>query len=153
MTAMDYEITDMRLDRLPEYAALYVSVFNSEPWNDSWTDETAAERIEYMMKTGTFIGKALYRENDLKGFIFGQKERSYDGMHFQIVEFCVRTAEQKKGYGKALLKALEAALTEAGIVNIYLLTSKGERTEGYYRHNGFFTAEGMILMKNNTFML
>ena len=74
-------------------------------------------------------------------------------MHFQIVEFCVRTAEQKKGYGKALLKALEAALTEAGIVNIYLLTSKGERTEGYYRHNGFFTAEGMILMKNNTFML
>ena len=51
------EITDMELSRIAEYAELFVSVFNAEPWNDSWTKETAQIRIENMMKTGTFIGK------------------------------------------------------------------------------------------------
>ena len=152
MTVTDFEIIDMRLEQLSEYAALYVSVFNSEPWNDKWTDETAGERLKLMINTPAFIGKALYCGSELMGFILGQKERSFDGMHFQIVEFCVKAAEQKKGYGKALLKALENELTDIGVVSIYLLTSKGDRTEGWYRHNGFYTAEGMILMKNNTFM-
>ena len=64
------EITDMELSHIAEYAELFVSVFNAEPWNDSWTKETAQIRIENMMKTGTFIGKALSADNGLKGIAF-----------------------------------------------------------------------------------
>ena len=48
---MKIEIEDMILANLSEYTELFVSVFNSEPWNDSWTKETAQIRIENMMKT------------------------------------------------------------------------------------------------------
>ena len=147
------EITDMELSHVAEYADLFVSVFNAEPWNDSWTKETAQTRIENMMKTGTFIGKALYADNDLKGIIWGQKEQYYNGTHFQIQEFCVKTSEQNKGYGNTLLKALEKTLSEIGVKNIYLITSKGEKTtEGYYAKRGFSTSGNMILMTNHSFM-
>ncbi len=148
---MNYEISDMELCHITKYADLFVSVFNSEPWNDSWTKESAQIRIENMIRTNTFIGKALYFENDLKGIIWGQKEQYYNGMHFQIQEFCVKTTEQNKGYGNALLQALENELSEIGIVNIYLITSKGEKTEGYYGKRGFVASDNMILMTNNSF--
>lgn len=145
---MDCKITDMDLSHIAEYSKLFASVFNSEPWNDKWTEETAVLRLENMMRTNTFIGKALYSENELKGFIFGQKEYYFNGIHFQIQEFCVRSDEQKKGYGKALLQALRDELDTLGVVNVYLITSRGKSTEGYYQRRGFVTSDNMILMTN-----
>ena len=144
-------ITDMELSHIAEYAELFVSVFNAEPWNDEWTKETAQIRIENMMKTNTFIGKALYAGNDLKGLIWGQKKQHYNGMHFHIEEFCVKTPEQNKGFGSALLKALEGALSEIGVSNIYLITSKGDKTEGYYSKRGFVSSDNMVLMTKHSF--
>ena len=146
---MSVEIIDMNLAHLIEYTELFVSVFNSEPWNDSWTKETASIRIENMMKTDTFLGKAIYCENDLKGIIWGQKEQYYNGIHFQIQEFCVKNTEQNKGYGKALLQALKEELSAIGVTNTYLITSKGAKTEGYYAKRGFITSDYMILMTDS----
>lgn len=146
---MNVEVIDMNSAHLIEYAGLFVSVFNSEPWNDSWTKETAAIRIENMMKTNTFIGKAIYCQNDLKGLIWGQKEQYYNGIHFQIQEFCVKNTEQNKGYGKALLQALKEELSRTGVTNTYLITSKGEKTEGYYAKRGFITSDYMVLMTDS----
>ena len=146
---MNCEILDMELCHIIKYAELFVSVFNSEPWNDSWTKETAMIRIENMMRTNTFIGKALFFDNDLKGIILGQKEQYYDGIHFQIQEFCVKNTEQNKGYGKKLLQALKDELSKIGVTNTYLITSKGEKTEGYYSKRGFITSDSMILMTDN----
>lgn len=146
---MNIEIVNMELSDTAEYTKLFVSVFYTKPWNDSWTEETAGLRIESMMSTNTFIGKALYSENELKGFIYGQKEYFYDGIHFQIQEFCVKLDEQKKGYGKALLQALRDELDSLGVVNTYLITSRGDSTEGYYRRRGFVTSDHMILMTDS----
>lgn len=146
---MNVEIVNMELSEVAEYAKLFVSVFNSEPWNDNWTEETAVLRLENMMRTNTFIGKALYSENELKGFIFGQKEYYFNGIHFQIQEFCVKQIEQGKGFGKLLLQSLKEELTRIDVVNIYLITSKGDRTEGYYQRRGFVTSDNMILMTND----
>lgn len=146
---MNVQIANMELSDVAEYAKLFVSVFNSEPWNDKWTEETAVLRLENMMKTNTFIGKALYSENELIGFIYGQKEYYFNGIHFQIQEFCVKQIEQGKGFGKLLLQSLKEELTRIGdVVNIYLITSKGDRTEGYYQRRGFVTSDNMVLMTN-----
>lgn len=139
-------IENMVMDKINEYAELFVSVFNSEPWNDSWTMETACDRIEGMMNTTTFIGKACYADGRLMGIIWGQKEPFYDGIHFQIQEFCVRCDEQRKGYGKALLNALNEELDSIDVKNVYLITSRGELTEGYYQKRGFVTSDYMVLM-------
>ena len=81
----------------------------------------------------------------------GQKKQHYNGTHFHIEEFCVKTSEQNKGFGSTLLKALEKALSEIGVVNIYLTTSKGAKTEGYYSKKGFVTSDKMVLMSKHSF--
>ncbi len=140
------EIIEMRKIDLEKYVELFVSVFNTEPWNDSWTEETARIRIKNMMDTNTFIGKALIDNDNIIGMIWGQKEQYFDGIHFQIQEFCVRTNIQGKGYGTVLLDALKTSLKNDNISNIYLITSKGERTEGFYQKKGFQTSDYIIVM-------
>lgn len=141
MTFEDMDIADVRA-----YAELFVSVFNAPPWNDRWTILTAKLRLGELISTGTFVGKAAYEDGQLLGIILGQKEHFYDGVHFQIQEFCVRTENQHNGCGTRLLSALKDELNAIGVVNIYLITQRGESTEGYYRRRGFDTSYNMIVM-------
>ena len=145
---MEIRIVDMEPGRITEYARLYASVFNAPPWNDAWTEETAAMRIQSMMETGLFVGKALYGNGELAGMIWGQKDLYFDGLYFQIQEFCVKTAWQGRGLGAALLSALRQDLARLGVVRTYLLTAKGESTEGYYRRRGFVPSDHMIFMSD-----
>jgi len=140
------KIESMNFREIENYAKLYMSVFNNTPWNDSWTMPTASLRIENMMRTNTFIGKALYADEKLLGLIWGQKEQFYNGMHFQIQEFCVETNRQSQGIGTVLLNELTNSLKEENITNVFLLTSRGLNTEGFYKNKGFSTSEYMILM-------
>lgn len=143
------EIIEMVKEDIDRYVALYISVFNDKPWNDRWTQETANIRIRDMMDTHTFVGKALIEGDQLIGMIWGQKEQFYNGVHFQIQEFCVKSNLQGKGYGSMLLSALRDTLQTDNISNIYLITAKGERTEGYYLRKGFKTSSDMILMSQS----
>ena len=147
---MDILVRGMTPERADEYSALFAGVFGEEPWNERWSIGNARIRIENMMRTCTFVGKALYRGSDLIGMIWGQKELHCNGVHFQIQEFCVKHGEQRKGYGKVLLRELENELKKAGATNIYLITSRGERTEGYYRKHGFRAMENMLIMYNDS---
>lgn len=139
-------INEMTLENISSYAEVFIETFNCEPWNDSWTTETATMRLSGLMSSSTYFGLHLRDNDKIVGFILGQKEQFFDGIHFQIQEFCVIPTEQRKGYGTALLKELKEFLKESGVVSTYLITSKGERTEGYYQKQGFNTSEYMIIM-------
>lgn len=139
-------INEMTLENISSYAEVFIETFNCEPWNDSWTTETATMRLSGLMSSSTYFGLHLRDNDKIVGFILGQKEQFFDGIHFQIQEFCVIPTEQRKGYGTALLKELKEFLKESGVVSTYLITSKGERTEGYYQKQGFNTSEYMIVM-------
>lgn len=139
---------DMDIARLREYAELFVSVFNASPWNDRWTMLTAKLRLGELMDTSTFLGKAAYEDGRLLGIILGQKEHFFDGLRFQIQEFCVRAECQQSGCGSRLLSALREELNAIGVVNIYLITQRGESTEGYYRRRGFTTSDTFIVMSD-----
>lgn len=139
-------INEMTLENISSYAKVFIETFNCEPWNDSWTTETATMRLSGLMSSSTYFGLHLRDNDKIVGFILGQKEQFFDGIHFQIQEFCVIPTEQRKGYGTALLKELKEFLKESGVVSTYLITSKGERTEGYYQKQGFNTSEYMIVM-------
>ena len=144
---MSYTIEPMDISQLDAYAALYAAVFRAEPWHEPWTQQQAAKRIAGMMQTPVFFGRAICRGNTLLGFLYGQLEQSFDGVHFQIQEFCILPAEQGSGCGTALLQAVCDALKAEDAVNIYLITSKGERTAGYYRRRGFAQSETFCVMQ------
>jgi ribosomal protein S18 acetylase RimI-like enzyme len=141
---MIYNMTD---DKIQEYAQLFVKVFNHEPWNDKWSTQTAAKRIIEIMKMPTFEGMAWYEEEKLVGIIFGRSEQYFDGIFFQILEFCVDGSFQGKGIGTSLLEEFTNYLKmNQNIKQIYLLTMRDERTEGYYQRRGFITSDSMCFM-------
>lgn len=139
-------ILPMDKSKLNEYAALYTKVFNGEPWRDSWTMETASMRLAEMMEMPRFMGMESRTGHRLAGIILGHGEPHFDGVHAQILEFCVDDAVQGNGIGTALLEHFCAELERQGISNVFLLTSRGERTQGFYANRGFTTAENMVLM-------
>ena len=142
---MNITIENMKKERIADYAELYMSVFNVPPWNDSWSSETAHRRVSEMISTDTFIGKAAYIDDVTVGFIIGQHEQGDINVQFCLKEFCVKTTAQGKGIGTSLLNALKADLKKRGITHIYLITSHGENTEGFYQRRGFKTVSEIVM--------
>ena len=140
------ELKEMSVENLDRYALLFRDVFNGEPWYDRWTVDTARERLRQFMGTGQFFGICAQEEGELLGLICGQREVYYDGPRFCIQEFCVDHHRQGTGCGKKLLEALSERLKAEEIHYLYLMTQRGERTQGYYLRRGFETDEDLILM-------
>lgn len=143
------KINMMLKKNISEYVKLFMTVFNSKPWNEHWNEDTALKKITDIMETGTFVGFEVCKDENIIGIICGQKEQSYDGVHFLIQEFLINPCEQGKGYGSKLLDYLMQYLKHEEIYNIYLITSRGEQTEGFYKKRKFKTSNNMIIMSSN----
>ena len=128
-------------------AESYMRTFNGEPWWDKWDRKTAVERLQDIRKTPGFCGYALWQDGTPLGAVLGRTEHYFDGDCFQIVELWVESCVQKQGFGNKLLDALIAALREQNVRRLYLITMRGEATEGFYQKCGFTTQEGMCVMQ------
>ncbi|APF24766.1 GNAT family N-acetyltransferase [Clostridium butyricum] len=139
-------IKSINLNNIKEVTELFIECFNNPPWNDKWDYLTASRRLTDIVNTPGYFGMSYYQEEKLVGIIMGRSEQYYDGEHFQILEFCISTDVQGKGYGRKLLNEFINELRNRNITNIYLLTLHGKSTEGFYRRNGFISSEDMVLM-------
>lgn len=136
----------IKIDMLDELAALFVDVFNAPPWNDGWSIEQARARLLDIINTPRFCGMAEYSGGKIIGLIMGRGQQYFDGVHFEILEFCVAREMQGQGIGGRMLNEFTEYLKGHGICNAYLLTMKGQSTEGFYQKNGFKTSLNMCLM-------
>ncbi|USB33922.1 GNAT family N-acetyltransferase [Paenibacillus sp. YPG26] len=133
-------------DRLKPCSELYIRVFNSEPWNETWTDHTAVERLTDLLDTPKSLGFLLYDQDNLIGFVAGNSKKSYAGLTFYLAELCISNQIHGKGYGSKLIRHLETELQKRGIQSIYLLTSNGGLAEKFYLKNGYTINEHRIIM-------
>ncbi|WP_294405806.1 GNAT family N-acetyltransferase [uncultured Clostridium sp.] len=139
-------IREINSRNIEEITELYMDAFNNPPWNDKWTYETAGRRLQDIINTPGYIGMSYYIDGVPQGMIMGRCEQYYDGKYFQILEFCIRSSAQGSGYGRILLEEFTHMLKVENIVNVFLLTLHGQKTEGFYNKNGFITSEDMIFM-------
>lgn len=142
-------ITELITEEMLEpISKLFINTFNDDPWNDDWTLETAQTRLQDIYHTPRFEGMVLVDNKKIVAMIMGRGEQYFDGIHFQILEFCVEQSVQRKGYGSRLLNRFMEYLLNKNIQGIYLLTMHGESTEGFYEKNGFAVDKKMCLMNN-----
>lgn len=140
------EYKELTREHINEIAEIYVRAFNSEPWNDEWTIESASKRISQMINCEGFDGFVACEGEKILGMILGNHEYYYNGMHFHIKEFCVDLDLRGKGVGAKLIEEFTKRLRVKGIDEIVLFTSRGEGTEGFYKKHGFKSFEGMVIM-------
>jgi len=129
--------------------SLYQQVFNCEPWNESWTNETAGERLRDLVYTPKFFGIMFYEGEMLAGFIPGKCKRTYQGLTYYIAECCVNPEIQGKGYGSKMLKFLEKELKGRGVRSIYLLTATEGLAQTFYEKNGYLVNENRMVMNKS----
>ena len=56
---------------LNDLVEVFIEAFNSEPWNDEWTIDSASKRLQQMIRCDGFYGLAAYSEDKLVGLILG----------------------------------------------------------------------------------
>lgn len=133
-------------DHLMDCTDLYIQVFNGEPWNDKWTFETAKKRLDDIFLCPNFEGVVYVEEGQVKGAIFGNYEQFYEGVHYNLREMFITTELQGTGIGTNLLNELQVRLSDLGVTEIMLFTSKGNKTFEFYKKNGFCEWNSLVIM-------
>ena len=137
----------MEESHYPLLAKHYVETYNAPPWNDQWTETLAFEKLSEMMNCHGAFGLVCYADSgDFAGVILGNSETYFNCKQFFIKDFFVPLALQGKGIGSLLMVEFEKRLAALGIDKVYLFTSKGARTEDFYKKRGFTTWDDMVLM-------
>lgn len=139
---MDYR--KITIEDLTELAKIYAETFNSDPWYDKWTQKTAEKRLSQMINNGGFYGIVSFDEEGITGMILGESEQYFDGVVFNIKEFCVRNDLRGKGIGTELLAEFERRLKGMGIREAVLMTALED--EEFYKKRGFCRSRGIIYM-------
>jgi GNAT superfamily N-acetyltransferase len=140
------EILSIKKEHLLECSKLYVKVFNSEPWNDQWTLESAYKRLYDFYISANFTGYFYYENDNILGVILGNCEQFYDGIYYEIKELFVDNEQQGKKIGSILLEEAERRLKEINVTSIFLLTSRGNKTNEFYRKNHYLENDSMVVM-------
>ncbi|RWZ54632.1 GNAT family N-acetyltransferase [Halobacillus fulvus] len=143
---MTIEMRTLNVRKLDECTALYIDVFNRDPWNDGWTYEDARERLGDIFRHPKFNGIGMYDGDQLIGFLAGHKEKWLSGQHFYMNEMCVKKESQGKGAGTLLISELERLCQQSDITRIYLLTARDGQAEAFYRKNGYYISPKMMMM-------
>ncbi len=142
-------IREIDITDLPESTALYIRVFNAPPWNDAWTDETAAARLAHTLDTPGSLGLGVWQAGKLVAVAVGYAEQWYDGQHFLLKELFVDPGTQGSGVGTRLMHRLEQELQERRMEYVYLLTARDSHAAAFYRKLGYRESESTILMTSN----
>lgn len=144
--SMETQLRSILLDDLDELASLYVECFNSPPWNDGWSHESARDRLDDIFASRHFRGYVALFEHRIVGMLMGHKERWIRQHHFNLQEMCVRPPLQRSGIGTALLRHAAEHLNAEGVERVYLLTLGGSLAETFYQKSGFYKSRGRIVM-------
>ena len=138
---------EITLEYLDELAELYVETFNSEPWNDEWTVDTAKKRLHQIINTEDSYGICVYCDGIMCGGILGCVEQFYNAQMFNLKEFWVKNVMRGQGIGSRAFSELESRLREKQIGEIFLFTSKGDFTEHFYEKQNVKTNTNLIIME------
>jgi ribosomal protein S18 acetylase RimI-like enzyme len=141
----------MRIDLLEErhlddMAEVYLTVFNGPPWNDSWTTETARQRIDEIRRTPGFLGYATYWDEKPAGLLVGVAQTWHDGPAYQVREICIVETFRGKGLARQMIQKLEARLIELGAHQIYVMTRKSGPAQDFYGKFGLRPNASTIVM-------
>lgn len=134
------------LQILDKCAEILVSAYNSEPWNDNWTQEKALEKLTCFYNSPKFFGWLAFQDDQLVGCCVGNVEPYFTGDYFYLKEMFISPALQGKGIGTRLLTTLKGHLETIDIKTIILFTGKDFFPFDFYLKHNFQEMEEMRMM-------
>lgn len=115
-------------------AEAMMAAYAKDPWNENWNMEKALIRIRAILSNYRSAGMAAVENGRVIGGVLGYVDPYAEEDFFFVSELFVAPEEQKKGYGKGLLLALEKELQDAGIHVMQLISI--DDNIGFYHASG-----------------
>ena len=125
---------------LPECAGLLVAAYNNEQWKGRWSFQDACSCLLEFVGEPRFVGYVLEADGKIAAAAFAKERTCDNGSELFVEDFFVDPAFQRKGFGTALLGALEDHVRENGLEGITLLTNRFLPSSDFYRKHGFSEA-------------
>ena len=134
------------LEILRRCSPILVKAYNGEPWNDSWTEEKAFEKLSCFFNSPKFIGWVATEGDKILGCCVGNIEPYFTGDYFYLKEMFVSPDSQRKGVGAEIMKAVKTHLETIDIKTVILFTSNAAFPFEFYKKHSFNQMENMCMM-------
>jgi GNAT superfamily N-acetyltransferase len=124
----------------------FVSTYNSEPWNDTWSRETAAQYLgefRAMPRSTTLV--AIVGERRV-GAAYFHARTWQDASEIFIDELFVFPSAQRQGVGRALMAAIRDGAVGVGAEALTLLTDRNVPAFEFYTGVGFRAGRTQVFM-------
>ncbi|MDM9620596.1 acetyltransferase [Rhizobium sp. AC44/96] len=118
-------------------ASIIVKAYAEPPWDEDWSLQKAASRLDELMNTPGCIAIAAFKEEEIIGFAFGLPHTSAIGRGLQIAEVAILPQHQRQGIGSRLLLSLEKEASHFGYVHLWLVSRQAGGAAHYYQANGY----------------
>ncbi len=138
-----YTLKRLGIEDKEEIKDVFTSVFTKEPWYDDWSDEEQLDMYIFdLIGQGYSLTYGLYdNAGELIGISLGYIKHWYSGTEYIIDELCIKTERQGNGAGTFFIHAIEEAIKEIGLKQIFLLTESNVPAYEFYKKNGFIQSE------------
>ena len=132
--------------KLDDYAALMAEVYNGDPWNQNWSNESAKKLLGEIICMPRFVGFEATDGDMLIGCALCREKTWWTQDELFVEELFIRRSAQRKGCGTALLAFLEEYAREKNLAGMTLLTDKNMPALKFYKKNGFAQAGHVTFM-------
>jgi GNAT superfamily N-acetyltransferase len=124
-------------DDVQQGADIIVRVYAEAPWNEDWSVENAAARLNELATTPGCLAIGAFDGADFIGFAIAIPHTSVTGRGLYIAEIAILPQHQRKGIGTGLLERLEVWARDAGFFHVWLVSRRTGGVSAYYGRNGY----------------
>ncbi len=148
MKNLQNEVRFMREADIPAVAESLRTVFNGEPWNDNWTEESALEAVQDHLAMPKSLCLVCFNGGRCVAASLSNI-RAYSNQYSAYLnEFFVLPEYQGTGLATALFERTELEAKARGAKVIFFSTTKGSRAFYFYKKVGCFTVgDGVLFVK------
>ena len=141
------EIIIPQIENIIACAKVYISAYNTEPWNEKYNISDVEHYISNYFDSDTKCCFALVDDEVIKGVALGLIVPSISGPYFRLEDFCIDACEHRNGFGSVFMELLIKEVAKYGCDSVLLGTQKEYPSHQFYIKNGFQEVESVLLYK------
>ena len=143
----DIQIIKVKENNLKACSRIMAEEYNKPPYNETWEEETAVQRLAELMERSPETCFIIQRDSNLIGFIFCSIETTFIGKSFYVNEFAISSENQGKGIGTKVINWIEMYAKKNNIVNVAMDAYIYSPAYTFYKKRGFKESDFRYLSK------
>lgn len=127
-------------------ARLLIEAYNTEPWNNHWTMETATRYLSEFVSNDQFVGFVICKDDAVIGAMFAHRKTWWTNDELFLDELYIAPPLQRQGYGESLLEHAERYAKSQNLAGLTLLTNRYFPAKRFYEKHKYVLAGHVIYM-------